>query len=366
MNNIETRIHLNQIAETSGNEINTHNFIVDFLTSLNPTNLYKNIGGYAILAEFEFSKNGKTCLFRADIDAVGMNKETAIHSCGHDGHTTILLDLARKFKQKPLSSGRVLLLFQASEENGKGAKAIIDSKILQNYSIDFSFALHNIPSYSLGTIICKTGSFSCAVISCEMKFIGKTAHASEPENSISPLNTIYGIIAEIQKLQNTDFTSDNYFLPTLIELHLGEETYGVAPGNGLLRWTFRAKTNHILEQNISKIKPISEQIVLQTKNLNFTTCFLEAFYANENNTEAVAIIKKASRKLNLNYLDMENGFRWGEDFGLLTQLIPGAMFGIGAGTDCPPLHSNDYRFPDEIIEIGSNLFYEIAISTIEE
>jgi metal-dependent amidase/aminoacylase/carboxypeptidase family protein len=61
---------------------------------------------------------------------------------------------------------------------------------------------------------------------------------------------------------------------------------------------------------------------------------------------------------------LENGFRWGEDFGLFTQQIPGAMFGLGAGNTCPPLHSDDYQFPDELIETGSKMFYQIAKSCV--
>ena len=53
-------------------------------------------------------------------------------------------------------------------------------------------------------------------------------------------------------------------------------------------------------------------------------------------------------------------FSWGEDFGLFTQEYKGAMFGLGAGENCPPLHSPQYDFPDELIESGAGMFYSIA------
>jgi len=344
----------------SGCEKRTHDFIVEILQPLNPTKLYLMVGGYGVLAEFEFSKQGRTILFRADVDGVGSQPENVRHSCGHDGHTTILLDFASKLHQKPLTEGRVLLLFQPSEENGQGARAVLDSGILHNYTIDFAFALHNIPGFPMGTVLCKTGSFSCAVLSCEMKFKGKTSHASEPEKSISPQETIFEIVSEVQKLQKTDYSSEDYSLATMVELHIGEETYGVAPGNGILRWTFRAKTNKVLQQTIKRIEILSKQKVSKAKGLEFSVLYLEEFYANENNPKTVEMITKAAINCGLEYTELKEGFRWGEDFGMLSQAIPGAMFGLGAGETCPPLHSPDYDFPDDLIETGSQMFYEIA------
>jgi amidohydrolase len=357
---IENRAYLHQCAEISGHETKTHDFIVKVLQTLNPTNLHQHVGGYGVLAEFEFSKQGKTFLFRADMDAVGSQADRVSHCCGHDGHTAILLDFAAKLKTNPLPGGRVLLLFQPSEENGQGAKAILKSGILQNYAIDLAFALHNIPGFPLGTVLCKPGSFTCAVLSCEMQFSGKTAHASEPEKSISPQRAIFQIVEEIQQLQKNDYSSDDYFLATLVELHIGEETYGVAPGNGVLRWTFRAKTNVLLQQNIQTIESLSKQVVSHTAELDFSIQYLEAFCANENNTSAVELIVKAAKSCGLEVAELKEGFRWGEDFGVLTQVIPGAMFGLGAGENCPPLHAPDYDFPDALIKSGSRMFYEIA------
>ncbi len=357
---MQNRAYLHQCAEISGHEVKTHDFIVKVLQSLNPTKLYQQVGGWGVIAEFEFSKQGKTYLFRADIDAVGSQAGTVSHCCGHDGRTAILLDFAKLLHENPLSKGRVLLIFQPSEENGQGAHAILESRILQNYAIDFAFALHNIPGYPLGAILCKPDSFTCAVLSCEMQFLGKTAHASEPEKSISPQDAIFGIVAGIQQLQNADYSSDGYFLATLVELHIGEETYGVAPGNGLLRWTFRAKTNAVLQENIKIIESLSRQRVSQTEELTFSFRYLEAFYANENNASAVELIAQAAERCGLDYSGLKEGLRWGEDFGVLTQSLPGAMFGLGAGENCPPLHAPDYDFPDALIEVGSRMFYEIA------
>jgi metal-dependent amidase/aminoacylase/carboxypeptidase family protein len=55
----------------------------------------------------------------------------------------------------------------------------------------------------------------------------------------------------------------------------------------------------------------------------------------------------------------KDNFYLGEDFGLFTQHYPGAMFGLGSGTDSPALHNPDYDFPDDIITT-EYLFFHIS------
>jgi metal-dependent amidase/aminoacylase/carboxypeptidase family protein len=87
--------------------------------------------------------------------------------------------------------------------------------------------------------------------------------------------------------------------------------------------------------------------------------YLQSFTANDNEEAAVKIIEEAAQESNLVYQNIEEGFKWGEDFGLFTQNFKGAMFGIGAGENCPALHQEDYDFPDALIETGKKMFVGI-------
>jgi metal-dependent amidase/aminoacylase/carboxypeptidase family protein len=52
-------------------------------------------------------------------------------------------------------------------------------------------------------------------------------------------------------------------------------------------------------------------------------------------------------------------FPWSEDFGVFTNHYKGALFGLGAGTEAPQLHNEDYDFPDVLLEKGTSMFYSI-------
>ena len=366
----QIRRELHQHPELSGHEARTARFVEDKLQAFHPTKVIRHVGGHGLLVEYFFSEDGPTVLFRADMDAVAVQEPDDIphhsqtpgvaHKCGHDGHTTILLRFARMLSERPLPKGRVLLLFQPAEENGSGSKAVLDTKVLDYYKIDKAFALHNIPGYPASAVLCKEDSFTCAVVSVSITLTGKTSHAAEPQKGISPIPATLNIVYELLRWNNTDIQSDDYFLSTIVEIHVGEEAYGVSAGNSVIRATLRAKTDKLLHQHAQQLKELVATECKRTPDLQHEMEWLEPFSANENDPQSVGMIKNAALRNNLPYIELQTPFSWGEDFGLFTQQYKGAIFGLGSGENCAPLHSPQYDFPDEVIETGATLFYTIA------
>lgn len=369
MNYPQIRQHFHQLAELSGQESKTSQEICRILKNLQITDIHKFTDNHNLIVLFDSGIAGPTLLFRGDMDAVGVNETLTLpyasensyasHKCGHDGHTTILLGLAEKLASNPLKRGKILLFFQAAEENGQGCQQLIESGYLDEFHIDQVYALHNIPGFPKHSIICRKNSFTCAVVSCEIQLDGKTAHAAEPQNGISPFPAATAITLQLINLNHTDLQSNDYQIITLIESHIGETAYGVAAGNGVLRFTLRAKSEAQLRNLIRNTEDIIRQEVAKIVGLNFSIRWLEHFAASNNTDNAVETLQKCARKCGLNYIEKEQPFTWGEDFGLLTQRYPGVLFGLGSGCDCPPLHHPNYDFPDEIIQTGVNLFWKI-------
>ena len=365
----EIRHQLHRMAEPSNEEVRTSAYIRQRLEQLQPSKIFTFPKGNHLLAEFDFGGGGKTVLLRADMDAVRVNEtlnlpyrsetEGVSHKCGHDGHSTIMLRVAEMLHEKPLPTGKVLLLFQGAEETGEGAKQILDSGILQSYNIDCAYALHNIPAEPAGTIICKTGSFTCSVISCDIVLTGKTAHAAEPWNAVSPFAAAQRITDFVLSLNQRDVQRDDFCVATLIEFRVGSQAYGVAAGDGVLRFTIRTREDTHLQQIISEIESKSKAEAA-SETLQCDIRWLEYFAASKNAEKAVTAIKECADNLNLTYQEKPIPFFWGEDFGLFTQHYPGALFGLGSGTAQPPLHHPDFDFPDGIVETGAKMFYELV------
>lgn len=366
---IQLRQELHKHPEVSGNEFKTAQRILDFLAKYKPNQVTTNLGGNGILAIYKGKKDGKTILFRCELDALPIQEinefdyksiyEGVSHKCGHDGHMAILCGMAKTLHENPLEKGTVMLLFQPAEEDGNGAKRVLNDSNFDAIKPDFAFALHNLPGFKKHQIIVKENTFTCAVNSMIIHLNGKTSHAGEPENGINPSLAIAEIIQVFNSKINTDVSSKKYCLITPIHINMGEKAYGVSAGYGEVHFTVRSNNNaqmRIIESNLEEnVNEIATKFNLRTK-INWT----ESFQANENNIEAVNFIRKSASNLNLNILEKELPFTFGEDFGLFTQNFKGAMLGLGSGENTPSLHNPDYDFPDEIIKTGSTLFYQIT------
>ena len=367
---IEIRHQLHRLAEPSGAEVRTQAFLLEQLRALSPADVATFSNSRSILAVFDGKEPGATLLFRGDFDAVRVEETIDVpyasatagvaHKCGHDGHATMLLGLARDLHQRPLVRGRVLLFFQAAEETGEGAAQLLKTGVLDEYRPDHVFALHNIPGAPLGTVICKTGSFTCSVISCDIELHGHTSHASEPLKALSPYPAAKAITDELLALNQYDMERDDFCLLTLVEFRIGEPAYGVTAGHGVLRFTLRAKDDKLLQQTKVRLEEIVSKVAGATPGLTTRIGWKEYFAASANAAEAVGRIRAAARACGLPYQEKPQPFSWGEDFGLLTQHYDGALFGLGSGENQPSLHHQHFDFPDELVPIGVKLFYEIA------
>ncbi|WP_026704219.1 amidohydrolase [Flavobacterium soli] len=364
----EVRRDLHQHPEVSGKEFKTSERIETFLQQYKPDDLITSIGTTGIVAIYRGKKSGKNTLFRCELDALPIEESNTFdhrstingvsHKCGHDGHMAILCGLAVYLAENKPENGDVYLLFQPSEEDGEGAKKILNDPLFEIIQPDYVFALHNLPGFPLGQIIVKENTFSCAVKSLIIKLNGKTAHAGEPQNGINPSNAIAKIITQFNTFIEPDITQENFCLITPIYINMGKKAYGVSAGAGEIHFTIRSNSN----KNIGFIEKKLEQTIqniARGEQLEFECEYIQEFRANENSPEAVHFIRKSARNNGFQLLEKETPFSWGEDFGLFTEHFTGAMFGLGAGEKIPSLHNPDYDFPDELTPFGVAVFREI-------
>ena len=373
LNTIQLRHQLHTHPELSGQEAWTSAFVVEQLQKMGVSKIHTGFSQYSILAEIDGQNEGKTLLFRCELDALPIQESNHFahrstqngisHKCGHDGHTATMLAFAQKMLQNPLENGKILLFFQSAEETGAGAEAAMASGIFKPFSIDYAFAYHNLPSFPLGSVLCKKGIFTPSVESFNLTLIGKNCHASQPANGINPANVIAAFINFMNSFHQADKSKTGYFVVTPIHINMGEKAYGTSAGHAEIGYTIRTWNSTVLEQHKDKIKEFIA-VICQKEGLSFKIDWFEAFKSNNNDVQAFEQIKSAATKNGLTFIKMTQPFDFGEDFGLFTDAYKGAMFGIGSGENCPALHTVDYDFPDELIEMGSDVFLAIAMSSL--
>ena len=323
---------LHENPELSGNEFRTAEFINQYLSNLS-CKVVTKIDGNSLAAIWESNENGLNLLFRADFDALPIeeisnlkyrSKQPGIaHLCGHDGHTAILLGLARYIEDNPPRNGKLILLFQAEEETGAGAKKVIDHPILTHNPPDYVFALHNLPGFPMDSIICSKKNFTSASVGMKVKLIGKTSHAANPENAISPAKTMARIILKLDEINQKKYT--DFCLLTIIHSRLGKIAFGTTPGEAEIMATLRAYEDIDLVLMKNDCEKIIQNEVKKTK-LKYELQWVEEFIATTNHPKAFDIVREAVNKNHYRFIENSEPFRWSEDFGYLTQRFPGALF----------------------------------------
>ncbi len=367
----EIRQQLHEHPQTAGNEQFAHDMIVRHLQGLHPDKVYTHVGGWGVIAVWE-AKDPRTdtlthsrvptIAFRADTDALPLG-----HRCGHDGHTTILLRLAELVDGNVSSYQHIniLLLWQPAEETGEGARAVLESGILQQYNIQAFYALHNLPGYPLGTVVLCPRTFAAASTGVVYRLDGRETHASTPEMGINPGMAIAEIIQRFNGGGEAGFRQC-----TLICVRVGQPAFGTSAGHGEVMFTLRAFTNSEMEKLLSEANQVVDEVSTRY-GLKVSRSLVEPFRATENHEECVNALMRqcvsagatntnAITQSHTNAIIIEEPFRWSEDFAEYLQHFPGAMFGIGAGENHPELHHPDYDFPDDIIEPAARLFLRLA------
>lgn len=370
---IERLVHLRQKVlhrhpELSGEEKQTAENIVSFLKPFEPDEVITGLGGHGVAAIYRGEKDGPRTMIRCELDALAIDENLDIehqsqnegvsHKCGHDGHMAIVSGLAAMLHNQPPKNGEVVLLYQPSEEDGSGAKAVIDDEKFKDLKPDWVFALHNLPGFPLNQIIVKNGRFNPAVNSLIVHFRGCTSHAAEPEKGRNPALAMAELVQEM--VSWNDYTEDceEFTIITPVFQQMGEKAYGVSAGDGEVHFTLRCDTSGKMKELEKQAEELARKMA-DKHELALSVEWLEEFYSSHNDEDAVNHVRKAAEVLAYNLYEQPSPFKWGEDFGMFMHHFPGAMFCIGAGEDQPALHHPDYDFPDEIIETGSRMFYQI-------
>lgn len=365
----ELRRYLHQNPELSGKEKETATFLKKKLKEIGVDEIHDDFSQHSFLAIIKGQNKGENILYRSELDALPIEElndfsyksktKGVSHKCGHDGHMTILVGLAEKFIKNRPNKGDVLLLYQSAEETGEGAQAIIDSGFLKKFKIDVVLALHNVPSYPKGAILCKTGVITPTVESLKLRIEGDTSHAGSPDKGNNPATTIAELVTFFQSFHQPKSGEKDYFVVAPVFINLGREAYGISAGRADIGYTFRSDDISFFKNKKAVIEEKIKQLCKQ-KKLNFKIDWVEPFQSNFNAKDIVDEIKKATNKLNYKYIEKSTPFDWGEDFGLLTQTYKGAMFGLGSGENLEDLHHGAYDFPDEIIQNGVDVFYQLS------
>lgn len=330
------RAKLHACPEPAGCERQTRAELWQFLAKNTSLELRKcGPGFYA--AHREPKPTRPAIALRADYDALPLEGGGAAHLCGHDGHAAALCGVGLLLEGAVLGR-EVFLLFQPAEETGEGAKGCLG--LLRQEPVAEIYGAHNLPGLPLGQVYTRPGVFACASRGLTLQLAGCQTHAATPELGRSPAGALGRLLCSLPAPQPQ---TGGLAFCTAAGARLGEKAFGVAAANAELWLTLRAEQDGALEGMQAAILDKMHEFAA-ADGLKCTWQTQDDFCATVNDAAcAQKVLAACGGEL------LEEPMRWSEDFGQYLRHCAGAFFGIGAGGDTPPLHSDGYEYPDPLL-----------------
>lgn len=363
----DLRRDLHRMPELSGHEVRTAARMAALMRDLGADQVLTGIGGTGVLAEFRGSAPGPQVMFRAELDALPIleaagtkhrsQTEGVAHLCGHEGHMTGLVGLARLLSRQRPARGAVWLLFQPAEENGAGAAAMLADPGLPDF--DYGFAIHNFPGVAQGHALLAPGPVNCASVGMRARLVGATSHASEPEKARTPTLALAAILPALLALPAGHHSDPDFRLVTVTHLSMGEPAFGITPGAAEIWVTLRTQR----DDTMRALREAAQAIITNAATahgLGAEFDWHDEFSASINHAQAAAILERAATATGITVSADNLPMRASEDFGRFAARAKTAMILLGAGTDCPPLHAENYDYPDALIAPSVRLFAQVA------
>lgn len=377
---ISMRRTLHQHPELGGQEFQTAARIEAELDQLGIS--HKRVAATNVVALIQGAQPGRTVGLRADMDALPVQEETDVdyrsqnpgvmHACGHDGHTASLLTAAKILTDlKDQLHGTVKLLFQSAEENGTGAKELVDSGEID--SPDAVFGIHIWNDVEHGTVYAAAGEEMASPVEFRISLSGKGGHGSASYKAIDATVPMASLVMNLQTLVSMEFDPLSDVVLTVGRMYSGPNAfiepggaYNIVSGESYLEGTvriFNEKDNQLFQEKIARILSGIETMYGVKGSLYYHVHCPSVI----NDAHLAQITRDACVKLwGEQSLDHSLGkVMAGEDFGYYRTKVPSMFAFVGSRNEeklpCYPHHNCHFNIDEDSIEQASCLYAQFAL-----
>ena len=362
---IEWRHSIHEKPEVAYQEKDTSDFISKKLNEFG-IEVHQGIGktGIVGIIKGKNSNSKKTIGIRADMDALPMTEKTnlhyssknegAMHACGHDGHSTMLLGAAKYLAETRNFYGTVYCIFQPAEEGGNaGAKAMINDGLFKKFKIDTVWGIHNWPGIPLGQAVIHEGFAMAGGDIIVFTIEGKGGHAAQPQYSNDPMIAAGFTITALQSLISRQLDPFKNAVLSLTKIE-GGSAFNVIPDTVTIGGTLRSTNEHIRNDMLKKIKKVALN-ACEISNCKVNIEIRPGYPSTINDEKSAKLASEIFRNtFGDSFINLEETPTMGsEDFSYMLKEKPGAYIWLGAGEDAEKLHSAHYDFNDALLPIGA-------------
>ncbi|MEM6407886.1 MAG: M20 aminoacylase family protein [Pseudomonadota bacterium] len=317
------------------------------------------------------NSSGKTIGLRADMDALPIHEATgldyasktpgAMHACGHDGHTAMLLGAARYLAETRNFDGTVVVIFQPAEEGGGGGREMCADGMMERWSIDEVYGMHNWPGRPAGSFAIRPGPFFAATDTFEVKVKGRGGHAAKPQETVDTTVVASHMVLALQTLVSRNADPVQQIVVSVTSFETESKAFNVIPEHVTLRGTVRTLSTEMRALAAKRLPEICKGTAA-TFGASVEVSYVDGYPVMANHAEQTAFAAEVATKVAGSCGDAPL-VMGGEDFSYMLEERPGAYILVGNG-ETAPVHHPEYNFNDDIIPAGCSWWAEIAESRL--
>ena len=346
----------------------TSAFVADKLREFGCDEVVEGIGRTGVVGVIKGgnTSSGRVIGLRADMDALPMQEQTgldyasridgAMHACGHDGHTAMLLGAAKYLTETRNFDGTTVLIFQPAEEGGGGGKEMCDDGMMARWNINEVYGMHNMPGMPVGNFAIRAGSFFAATDTFDLVLEGLGGHAAKPHETIDTTVMSSHLILALQTVASRNADPIDQIVVSVTSVETSSKAYNVIPQNVYLKGTVRTMSKKMRILAEKRISEICDGIA-STFGGTIEVTYRRGYPVMVNHEDQTKFAAEVARSVSgsCQEADLVMG---GEDFSYLLEERPGAYILVGNGNTAM-VHHPMYNFDDNVIPAGCSWWSEL-------
>lgn len=336
--------------------------------------VHRGLGKTGLVGVLKGNRPGTGSIgLRADMDALPMPEVNdfahksrnpgAMHACGHDGHTAMLLGAAKYLAETRNFAGTVHFIFQPAEEGLAGAKAMIEDGLFDRFPCDAVYGIHNDPTMPLGQTRAVAGVVMAASDTFAVTIRGKGGHGAMPHLTVDPVLIGAQIVTGLQAIASRRTDPLGSVVVSVTQFHAGSAD-NVIPDEAVIRGTVRTLT--------PEMRDMAERMIGEIARGTAAAHGAEAelFYHRRypptiNHAEQAGRAADAMAEVvgEAKLVREAPPVMGGEDFSFMLEKRPGAFLFVGqaeGAKGATSVHHPAYDFNDNLLPIGAGYFARLV------